>query len=560
MILSYEYTPYIWLVLVSVALSTVLLIQAIRYRSAPGGVPTAFLLSFVILWMLAKGLSIAATDNIVRIFWFKFQAVLLVPIVTAALCFAVEYAGLGRFLNRRTLVLLAIVPLVFLILIMTNQIHHLVWTRIWFDGYIRSDNGVTFYFAMVYLYLLSLLHLSILIWLFVQSPRHRWIVAILIAAQLSTRIANFIGPIILSNNIYIDLLTIVLALALIPYSLAVLSFRMFDVVSIARNIIIERMADAMIVLDTKNRIVDLNGTAQGILSVTRSKVIDCNLKEVLPEFPDLKTLANHSEKIPYEICLENNRFYQVSLTPLVDDRGFKLGCLISLHEITELKRAQSQILANQRTLAMLNERELLARELHDGIGQLLAAANLHANSAMEFLARGDTTSVETCLKRLNDVTEEAKKSIRAYLLGIKSHPSTEEGLISVVRKFLDDYSHTYGINIELKASDMLENKLMDSAVETQLYSIIQEALTNARRHGKANSVSVIFALNDGHLQVTIEDNGSGFNPDEVTDKHGFGLRSMRGRAEDASGFFEVSSKPGQGTLISVRVPLRKEDL
>jgi signal transduction histidine kinase len=207
---------------------------------------------------------------------------------------------------------------------------------------------------------------------------------------------------------------------------------------------------------------------------------------------------------------------------------------------------------------MLNERELLARELHDGIGQVLAAAHVQAGCAREFLARGDTTSAESCLDRLSEATQKAKESIREYLLGVKARSGPEQGLVAALRRYVEDYSHNYGIHAELAASAELEGHRIDSAVEAQLQPIVQEALINARKHGGATRAKVTIAPCDGSLQITVEDDGRGFGPDELASQ-GFGLRSMRGGAEAIGGVFEVYSKPGEGTRVSVRVPWRKEE-
>ncbi len=110
---------------------------------------------------------------------------------------------------------------------------------------------------------------------------------------------------------------------------------------------------------------------------------------------------------------------------------------------------------------------------------------------------------------------------------------------------------------ELIASPEMEEHRIDSAVEAQLQPIVQEALINARRYGEAKRAKVTIAPCDGTLQITIEDDGRGFSPDELASQ-GFGLRSMRGRAEAIGGVFEVDSKPGEGTRVSVRVPWQKE--
>jgi len=558
MMWSYEYTPYIWPVVVSVAISTVLLIQAIRYRSAPGGLPLVITLTAVILWMAARGLSIAGAEDTVRVFWFKFQAVLLIPTVTAVLCFAVEYAGLGRWLRRSTLVILAVAPLSFLFLVLTNHLHHLVWTRTWFDTYIHTDEGPAFYAARIYIYVLSVLHLLSLLWLFLRSPRHRMIVAFLLVSLLSTRIAFVLEAVNWSSSIPIDPMIVFVTFAVLPYAVAVFRFRMFDVVAVARDTIIEQMANAVIVLDIKDRIVDFNRAAQTIFNVAKSKVISCHLADAAGSCPELLDLARASEQTQADVCLPNSRWYHVSVSPLFDERGVQLGLTILLHDITELKQVQMRNLEHQRALAMLNERESLARELHDGMGQVLAAAQLQVASARELLVKGDSASVEACLRRAGDATQEAKESIREYLLGVKARSSPRQGLIAVLRQYLAQYRDTYGIHTELAVPAELDKQQIDPVVESQLQPIIQEALINARRHGRACSARVVFEQCDGQLHVTIEDDGCGFDFSAVSAHQGFGLRSMRGRAEAVGGVLKVSSKPGKGTQVSVQVPWRKE--
>ncbi len=557
MILSYEYTPHIWPLLASAVLLVMLLIGGGRHRSAPGGLPFVILVAGILAWVSANGLAMTSTDDMARIFWFKFQAALMLPLATAGLCFAIEYAGLGRFLTRRMLASLAIGPLVCAAFILTDHSNHLMWARIRFDGYVRTHAAVAGWGAMAYAYFLSLLHLLVLLWLFVRSPRHRGIAVALIITTVSMRCGAFLRVMDWSPVARFDPMIVIVTVALLPYAFAVFRFRMFDVVSVARNTILERMADAMIVLDAENRIVDLNGTAETLLGVGRSRSIGRRVADAVRSCPDWLAQTQVSGETHREVSFADARCYGVSSSPLIDERGFRLGRVVSFHDITELKRAQAQILDHQRMVAMLNERELLAQELHDGIGQVLAAAHLQASSAKEFLARGDTTSVESCLDRLSEATQKAKESIREYLFGVKARSCPEQGLVPVLRRYIEDYSRNYGIRAELVVPAELKEQRIDAVVEVQLQPIVQEALLNAMRHGRARSVQVVFALCDGQLHIRIEDDGCGFSPDE-TSSRSFGLRSMRGRTEAMGGTFEVISKPGEGTCVRIRVPWQKE--
>jgi PAS domain S-box-containing protein len=558
---SYVRALYFWPVLAPAAFLAVLGIYAIRHRNAPGAVPFAILVIVEVPWVLVNGLGLTSTGDTTRIFWFKFEAALMLPMVSAALCFALEYAGLGKWLTSRVLVLLAIPVLASVPLILTNEIHHLVWTRIWFDGYVRADLGPANWLGIAYGYFLSLLHLMALAWLFARSPRHRRIAAGLIIGVLSIRCAFFLRFANWNPIAPIDPMVVALNFTMLPFTLAVFRFRMFDVVSVVRDTVIEGMADGMMVLDTENRIADFNEATQKLLGIVRSKVIGRQMVEVLQAYPELLRPVQDSRKTQCEVSFGINHFhwYQVSILPLFDRRHFQLGRLISFHDINEQKRTQEQLLNQQWVLATLRERELLARELHDSIGQMLAAAHLQVKSAYELLARGDVVSVESCLHHLAEVTQETKEFVREFLLGIKTRSSAEQDFLTVLHQYLNQYSRNYGIHTELVAPPELEGKRIDSTVELQLQPIIQEALTNVRKHAEACLARVIFAVCNGQIQITIEDDGRGFDPGEIADNQGFGLRSMQGRADMVGARLVVNSTPGKGTQVIIKVPWQKEE-
>ncbi len=556
---TFEYTRYIWLVLASILSLAVLAINGIRHRSAPGGLPFVVIMGLAIPWVIINGLGMASTGDKDRIFWWNVQMAFLIPMASVELCFGLEYAGLGKWVTRRALALLAIVPVAYVPLIFTNEIHHLVWTKIWFDDYIRFSRGTANWAVTGYGCFLSILYVMIIVWLFARSPRHRPTAVALICASISVRGAAFLNianwnPVSPFNPVFLAL-----NLGLVPYALAIFRFRMFDVVPVGRDTVVERMADGIMVLDTENRIADVTKRVQTLLGIAGPKIVGRHVAEVFQSYPDLLGLIRDLDVTHREVAFENSdgRWVQASLSPLIDRRGFHLGRLLWFHDITEERRTDAQILDQQRTLAMLKERELLARELDDGIGQMLATTHLQVALARELLARGgDTASVQACLRLIAQMTQEAKESIRAYLLGVKSASPDGQSLISTLRLYLKNYSQNYGISTELVAPPQLKEKRLDASVQAHLQPIIQEALTNVRRHGEASSVRVVFASTDSDVRITIEDDGRGFDPEGISEKKGFGLRSMRGRTEAVGGLFEVNSTPGQGTRLTLRVPWR----
>ena len=123
----YHFTPYILPMLASALFTAALLIYVWQRRSVPGAIPLSVFLVCMTVWSIGAALEQAAADLPTQVFWFKFQAVWPMPSVTAQLWFALEYANLRRWLTRRTLALLAFPSLLLLVLILTNDVHHLVW-------------------------------------------------------------------------------------------------------------------------------------------------------------------------------------------------------------------------------------------------------------------------------------------------------------------------------------------------------------------------------------------------------------------------------------------------
>jgi signal transduction histidine kinase len=560
MVWRYEYGPYLLTVLAPLLFLVFLCIYGFKNRTVPGAIPFTFLMALAILWIASDAFRLSATENISRIFWFKCEKALILPMATAGFCFAVAYAGLGQWLSRRMSVFLSVIPVIFAILILTDGIHHLVWKQIYYDGVIHTNIGEAHWAALAYGWLLSLGQLAVLMWLFTRSPRHRWIAAGLIVTLIVVRAASIFN--IAGNNPFkpLDPMVLALNIALPFYAFAFFGLHMFDVVPVARNMVIDRMAAAIMVIDTEMCIADLNETAERMLNIIRNKAIGCRIETVLEALPDLLDIIRNPETRQRDIRLGNseNRWYQVSVSPLCDHRFFHLGQLVWIQDITERKQFQEQILDYQKTQAMLQERELLARELHDGIGQTLAAMQLHLSAASELLAKGETHQAASYLHRLSAVVQDAKDSVRTYLSGVKTLPPGERNFVETVKHCLETCGRNHGIHTELTVSSEIQHGCVEASVAAQLQPILQEALSNARRHGKADVAKVFLTGGDGWLHIMIEDNGQGFNLETAEHHHSFGLRSMQGRAESVGGRFAVASAPGEGARITVQIPCRKD--
>ncbi len=553
--MPYSYNHYLWPLLVSALFFGWLGIHARKHQRAPGALPFMIMVAFAIPWTLSQALLLAATHPAVKIFWFKLEKALILPIASAALCFVIEYAGLRKWLNRGSITVLIMAPMLFALLVVTNDSHHLVWTLVRVDRGVQTHIGPIHALAIGYGFFLGLIQSIALIWLFWRSPRHRWIAAGLLSALVIIRAAALLN---VSGHNPIEPLNpmaFALNLALLPYALAFFRFNMFSVAPVARHTAVDRIAEALMVLDTENRIADLNETAKTLFAAPGRKAIGRPAQSVLKLFPDMLAALLDPDLSQREIESGSPpRWFQLSASDLLDHRKFNLGRLVWIQDISARKQRQAQLLTQQAGLTKLKERERLARELHDGTGQILAAIQLQLTAATELLDQKKDSAASACLRRAKELTQMAKQSIRAYLNDVSTQASPPVDFWQALRRNVTDFSQDQAFPIQLTVAAEAASQPIDAALADQLLPIVREALINARKHAQTAGARVTATIDNNQLRVSIEDAGQGFDPVSPTTYEGFGLRSMRGRAEAIGGSLDIQATPGAGTRITVYLP------
>jgi signal transduction histidine kinase len=235
-----------------------------------------------------------------------------------------------------------------------------------------------------------------------------------------------------------------------------------------------------------------------------------------------------------------------------------VGQLLLLHDITEHRQTQTRVLEQQAVVATLRERERLARELHDGIGQTLGYVGLQAQAALKWMRSGNMETADTVLTRLADVAHEAHADVRESIFGLKASSPQGWSFVPTLKTYLEKYQTHYGIRTELSLSHGVGEDTFEPAAGVHLLRVIQEALSNSRRHGSARNVNVRIGLNATQAHVTITDDGVGFDSNGLggADDSHFGLRFMRERMQQVGGSMDIDSTPGAGTVLTLNVPTR----
>jgi signal transduction histidine kinase len=566
---DYAYTPQVWPCLLTVVLLVALAAFSWRRRTVPGARVFAVTCLIAVPWVAGAVMEVAAVDAAGKLFWFKFQAAWQLPVITALTCFVLEYAWPGRWLTRRNLVLLSIPSLLCLGMILTDSIHHLSWRGFTFaDGQVAPVRGPGNLLFLAYGYGLAILALVVFAWLFVRSPRHRWPVAIMLAGAMAGRVLYTLEAAhVLPSGLPFNVPPIAVEYAM--YAIALFGFRIFDPIPAARRALIAQMREGVLVLDPEGRVAGLNPAAERFFDLPEKQAMGRPIGEMLPACPTGPLADPAGAEL--ELSLPERRQddggvgqevrqYVLEISPLSDWRGLEVGRLLLLRDVTERRRAQAQILEQQLALAMLSERERLARELHDGIGQVLGYVKMQAQAARDRLAQDETAAADRDLARLIAVAQDAHADVREYILGARSATSAQPGFSPALRQYLRRFSEQYGLRTDLAAPPDWSDDVLEPTVQAQLLRIIQEALTNARKHARAHAVQVSVQLPTDHAQVTVQDDGVGFDPALLTGAEGqkYGLGFMRERAQEVGGSVEIYSAPGAGTQVLICVPRRKE--
>jgi signal transduction histidine kinase len=226
-----------------------------------------------------------------------------------------------------------------------------------------------------------------------------------------------------------------------------------------------------------------------------------------------------------------------------------------------LQRLQAEALTREQDIltmnAVMQERERLSRELHDGVAQLVAHLLLRLDTIKELVEANRPEEAEAELERLHGVADEIYEDIGESIAGLRTNV-TERGLVRALQDYVDQFEERHQIPTSLRTDDAADQ--LSPLAALQLFRLIQEALTNVRKHAAAREATVtLLSDGSGQLKVVVADDGRGFTPGSQRNGKAspLGLTSMRERVEALGGTFEVNSQPGSGTQVTATVPISR---
>ena len=378
----WQQTPYMAPLIIAATISAALAFFAWRRRPTPGAIPFTLLMLAVAIWSSGYAFELSSVDLPTAIGWLKVEYVGIVAVPLMWLIFVLDHTGREKWLTRRNLAFLAAGPLITLALAWTNEIHGLLWYNIRLDtggsfSWVSFGFGPWLWAYIAYSYLLTLLGVLLLIRTFIHSPRlYRMQAGALVIGALLPLVGDGVSLLGLSPFPQLYLTPFAFTALGLIVAWGFLRLRLLDMAPVARDAVIENLADGVIVLDGQSRIVDLNPAAEAIIGYSALKLIGRSAAQLLSGQPDLIERYRDVEQVHTEVAIAvpvtqgirldglpvpaqapgpaeglvtqaderlGQRYFDLRITPLRDWRGHFRGRLIVLRDITEHRETETEL-------------------------------------------------------------------------------------------------------------------------------------------------------------------------------------------------------------------------
>jgi len=339
--------------------------------------------------------------------------------------------------------------------------------------------------------------------------------------------------------------------------------------------LIEASLDPLITISKDGKIMDVNSATEEVIGLSRNHLIGSDFSDYFTEPKQArkgyKEVFSKGSVRDYPLAIRHTsgRITDVlyNATLYRNEAGEIQGIFAAARDITERKRAEEACresegrlrhLSSQLLTVQENERKRISREIHDSLGQSLSAIKFKVEGITNQMRESRHKEIAGSLEILLPIIQASIEESRRIQMDLRPSVLDDLGIIATLSWFSREFQQTYpNIRIE-KEMNIQENELSDP-LKTVIYRMSQEALNNIAKHSKANLVRLSIGKKGDSIELTIQDNGVGFNLEEILaqewPKRGLGLTSMRERAELSGGSFAIESTIGKGTTIKAAWPL-----
>lgn len=568
--MTLQFNPFFATFLLASILTSGVLVYAVRHRQVKGALYFAFLIISVTAWAFSQALEYAVVEATWKILFAKFQYFGISTIGATWYLFSLSYNRKNNWLGKNYF-LLFILPVLTIIVAFTNEAHDLLWPKILPVSNLPGaslvySHGPAFWVIFIYDYILLGLGTITIIRTAISSKEiYRWQMIGLITSAVIPWIGNFIYVSGFSPIPELDLTPLGFVLSAIIIGWSIFFLRLFDLVPIARDQLVENLIDGVIVLDSHNRVADINLQARKLLAIQNKSAIGHNIVDFLSSWPELVERFIEINDIQTEIHVGSGEItdLDIRISPLVDAQKHPAGRIVTLRDISQQKKLERM---------RENLVQAVIHDLRNPLTSMVIALEMLRKQVTGVLPREQCDIIDTSQKSAHQMLELVNSILEMNQL--------ENGEIPLQRK----RTSLYNIAAEAaKTISILANKkrlllqldlprgTQDVFVDPELMRrVFQNLLDNSIKFSMEGGVIRVFAkfepANDAFV-ISVSDTGSGIDAtvrENLFEKFasgkgsssgsGLGLAFCRLVVEAHGGQIWVNDDYQDGTKISLTIP------
>ena len=553
---------------------SLLAVYGTRHLDVPG-IP-AFIGCMLIgsFWAIMQGLEFMGTSLNTKLIFANLQY-LAGPFAPVTWFFMVMYfTGRENLVTKKLILLLTVIPAATAVLVWLDPMLGLVRTDFKLIiqepfSVIKKTYGPWFWLHFAHCSIVNLLSVILLTVTIIRNKKaYRMQAALLLLGLCLIGITNILYITGISPVKSFDLTPVVFTFSAFVTTLGIVKYKLFDLVPVTRDFIFDSMDIGIITTDSEMRIIDINDTAVNMLSLKGRKVMG----RPISSFAD--TLAAGTSSMQSQIAgsiskneTQNNHLFK-QITVMKDDHATVLeikashlkgshknrSCWIfMLNEVTEMEAAKQQILDQQKKLAVSEEQQRVARDLHDNIGQIISFTKIQLQTIEREIKNARTDIAENHISRLKQITDQAHEQLREYVFNLRSGTESNKTFSELIKELVFGNFHNSGIDFEIDIKPETEDFFGGIDKKIHLTSLTKEAINNSLKYSGGQKITIRADRLGGKIYYHISDDGRGI-PEEVLrnpDIQTSGLRIMAERAMLTRGEIQISASENSGTAITI---------
>ncbi len=556
-----QFTVYQIPLFLSCLVSTIVIYLLFKREQSPGSRCLKICMSCAFLWALADLLNLGSLTLSNKLFWDNISYIAIVIFPISWIFFVLEYSGKSKNKNKSLIIFTSSFSLITLLIVWTNQYHHLFRSEIFLieiSGIIvfGKTYGPLFWLFIIYFYSLMIIGVILLFQSFnLSSSINRKQKIIFIVAIFVTWAASLahISQIIIAP---VDFTSVSFSIMGAVLLVGITKYQLLDIVPVAYMNVFRNMNDGIIVLGRLNQIIEINPFMEKILEVENNKICGKDLGQISDKWPELNKeymhllSKSHYRKIN---LIKGTKTYEMGISKIFDPRNFLIGHLIILNDITIRKKMEDKLIKSNKQIEELNETLQVINKIlrHDLLNKLAVM-----KSALWLYEQKNDRSLINKLDRSIDGGIDLIERIRE----LESFVLNKGEMIPVdVRKIAEEVS----ANLNIPSINISGNAT--ALADQALFSVFENIMRNAIIHGKTDRIDVDISSDNSECEIRIADYGKGI-PEDIKDKvfeeglsfgdskgSGLGLYIVKKTIERYDGSITVEDNKPKGTIFTIKL-------